>query len=125
MPYQVPDFNLTAAVWVPGNDPIGNPPDFPAVPCQVYRNSRSQSGSQAMLRIPAAFASIPLPGDSGLTFDLFFEVPVGSGAYYRADRGLWMHRGFPNEYIGVLANPVVRNAFDNGFIFSDSDTDLV
>lgn len=125
MPYNVPDFNLTAAVWLPGNDAKYNPPDFPSVPAQVYRTSRGLQTSQAMIRIPASFSNIAMPGDSSQTFDIIIEVPVGSATYYRVDRGLWMHRGFPNEYIACISNPVVRNQFDNGWIFSDSDTDLV
>ena len=125
MPYNVPDFNLLAAFWLPTSNALTDPPDFPNVPVQLYRSSRAQTSSQVQIRIPESYSTIPMPGDSGVTVDLICECPFGAGAYYRVDHGLWMHRGLPNEYILALSNPVVRNALNTQWIFSDSDTDLV
>lgn len=125
MPYQVPDFNLDAAFWISPANPNSDPADFPSVPAQLYRNSRHADVPQVYIRIPASFANIPFPRDStSAGTNPIVECPVGSGAFYLVGRGLWMHRGFPNEYIAVFASPIWNDGTPP-FPTSVSDSDLI
>jgi len=123
MAYETPDFNLTAAIWLNPNDPLTDPADFPSVPAQLYRNGRQVEGSGAQMRIPAAFDNIPFPSASTSSpTNPIAECPVGSGSYYLIGRGLWIHRGFDNEYISVLVTPLIPDAaLPWNFAVSDGD----
>jgi len=125
MAYEPPNFNLTAAFWINPHDPNSSAADFPSVPAQLYRNSRHADVPQVYIRIPVDFANIPFPRDStSASTNPLCECPVGSGSFYLVGRGLWMHRGFPNEYIAVFASPVYNDG-TIPFPTSVSDADLL
>lgn len=116
MAYQTPQFNLLASIW-DCRFPTDGGADWTMVPCQKYILSRmsldvtppTQAGwwerhtPPIQLRFPithAAFFGPPAEWEH-----LCFEVPEGSGQYYRTQFSEIQHQGFPNEYAIILATP--------------------
>lgn len=102
MAYTVPDFNVLCDVWSVGTVPDDDAPAFENVACQFYIYSRGSWDIQPCelelyhppigVRFPVAAAT---PWEDGQVF----EVPPGSGRYYRARFKERVHLGFPNEYL--------------------------
>lgn len=98
--YNLPDFNLLGDVWIGLNTPgSGNPPNFVAIPCQIYKNSRGDTADagNVTIRTPSSTTLTLLPND-------IWEIPQGSGRYFFASNGLRIHEGFPNEYWAQIAH---------------------
>ena len=122
MAFNPPDFNLLGAWWVVlvGHSPAVAPPDFADIPMQLYRPSRDHDTLGAvMIRMPQAYEFLEGPLSYTTGVRPFIECPQGSGNYYLVGSLVWMHRGFPNEYIVAMANPCT----DTGALRS-SDGDL-
>jgi len=123
MPYTLPDFNLFMDWWDHPDVPVTDPASIEDIPCQLYRNSRGGDTNtpRAQIRISVDWVGILImPTTSGAAGNPCVECPKGSGAYYRIDRGEWVHRGFPNEYLTCDATPCTIP----GKTAVDSDTDL-
>jgi len=116
MAYQPPVFNLVCNIW-DCTWPADDDPTWTDVPVQKYIRSRMSLdvSPQAadgfwrvytppiQLRFPrnhSAFMAIPATWNHSC-----FEVPAGSGQYYRAYWQEVQHQGFPNEYAIILVNP--------------------
>jgi len=116
MVYSVPQFNLLARIW-DCRFPADGDPDWEDVPVQKYIRSRMSLdvGPQVeagwwqnwtppiQLRFPRdhlAFVDPP-----ALWSHLSFEVPAGSGQFYRAQWQEVQHQGFVNEYAIILVTP--------------------
>ena len=113
MAYTTPTFNLLAHIW-DCKTPADGVQQWSNVPCQKYILSRmSVSASPqsiadywktypppVQLRFPRSHAAFtPIP--SAWTH-LVFEVPAGSGQYYRCFWRDVQHQGFVNEYAIIL-----------------------
>lgn len=123
MPYNPPDFNLFGDWWnaATGNGPSTGPPNHTNIPMQLYRNARTyDTEAYVMIRIDASWATV-LQGPLNFTTGNrpFIECPQASGNYYLVGSLVWMHRGFPNEYIMALANPCTAAG-----AIRDSDNDI-
>jgi len=116
MAYSVPQFNLLANIW-DCRFPADGAADWDDVPCQKYIRSRMSLdvGPQVeagwwqnwtppiQLRFPrnhVAFIDPP-----AMWTHLSFEVPAGSGQFYRCQWQEVQHQGFPNEYAIILVTP--------------------
>lgn len=116
MAYTVPQFNLLAKIW-DCKFPSAGAADWSSVPVQKYVLSRmsldatppsapdwwKQYTPPVTLRFPighAAFSGPPSSWDH-----VCFEVPSGSGQYYRAYWQEIQHQGFPNQYAIILVTP--------------------
>lgn len=99
--YTLPTFNLVADAWVAPNAPNLDVADIPNVPVQKYISSRAAFDIQPMellAWVPPVYLRID-PAFGGLHADVWvWEVPQGSGVYYRARWKDLIHEGFPNEY---------------------------
>jgi len=89
--YTIPDFNLLGDWWVFPNTPSAGAATLTGIPVQKYVFSRVPPWTQPQIR----FAPNALPtmnnGD-------IWEVPAGSGRYWKAAAWGIFHEGFPNEY---------------------------
>jgi len=125
MAFTPPVFNLDMDWWNPPPFPSAMPtpaPNFYLPEVQLYRNSRnadSNTGRAAIRTSIILLVGLTLPTVAGAAGNPIVECPAGSGAFYRIERGEWMHRGFPNEYISMDATP----CFSNGTRI-ETDTDL-
>jgi len=120
--YTPPDFNLVADLWFFPNVPVIDPPDIVDIPCQLYRYSRDTVNSPiAYIRIPDTYSSVDWPNTAGIAANPIMEVVQGSERYYRVDRALWMHLGFPNQYIELQAVPIGNLASIGTTLDSDRD----
>lgn len=99
MGFFLPNFNLLGSAWRAATPPSSGLPPFVAnKKVQLYTNPRD-------LYWGGYIASIRTGVDLSLslfTLDVW-EVPVGSGRYFRVGGELWMHRGFVNEYWALQA----------------------
>jgi len=120
MAYSAPQFNLLASIW-DCQFPVDGFPDWEEVPCQKYIRSRMsldtllpdaagwfrQWSPPIQLRFPRdhiAFSGIPSSWSH-----VVFEVPAGSGQFYRTRWQEVQHQGFPNEYAIILVDPCDEN----------------
>ena len=101
MPYTLPNFNLLCDIYDPGHSPgNGDPPDFMAIPCQVYIPTRANPGAVLTLRLPSDIPALqlitgttpPLGTGSGIVIDGFSNVFFAASSACRV-----VHAGFPNE----------------------------
>lgn len=114
MAYRLPLFNLLANIW-DCSTPADGDPTWVNVPCQKYIRSRMMLDvtPQAeadwwmlwqppiQLRCPSDHAAFSgRPHDWSHTI---YEVPAGSGQYYRIFWSELQHQGFPNEYAVQVA----------------------
>jgi len=121
MAFYLPNFNLSASWWKFGDTPADDFPTETEIPCQVYRLAKQPSvQSIATLRIPIEYSFLEFPATFGVLSNPIVECPEGSGTYYRIQGCVWMHRGFPNEYLAMRGDPCL----DNGVTIA-SDTDLL
>jgi len=116
MAYQPPVFNLVCNIW-DCNWPEDADPDYTDVPCQKYIRSRmsldvSPQAADGFWRVYTPPIQLRFPrnheaftGPPALWPHNCFEVPAGSGQYYRAYWQEVQHQGFPNEYAIILVNP--------------------
>jgi len=116
MAYTVPNFNLLASIW-DCRFPADGAADWEDVPVQKYLRSRMSLdvGPQVeagwwqnwtppiQLRFPRDHEAFMDP--PALWNHLSFEVPAGSGQYYRCQWQEVQHQGFPNEYAIILVTP--------------------
>jgi len=114
--YQPPVFNLVANIWA-CTWPEDADPDYTDVPCQKYIRSRmsldaSPQAADGFWRVYTPPIQLRFPrqhtaftGPPALWPYNCFEVPAGSGQYYRAYWQEVQHQGFPNEYAIILVNP--------------------
>lgn len=102
MAFSLPNFNLTADVWDPGHAPgLGDPPDFTAVPCQLYVLSKVSSTAIYQLRTPSnipgfqlVVGTTPPAGSASVV-----EISSFPGVYWAvAFNAAVVHAGFLNEY---------------------------
>lgn len=113
MAYTPPQFNLFASIWE-CRVPDDGDPDWTNVPVQKYIFSRlafdvspqTFSGwweawqPPIALRFPRNHAAFL--GNPQAWPHVAFEVPEGSGQFYRTSWREVMHQGFPNEYAIIL-----------------------
>lgn len=107
MAYTLPNFNILCDVWILPAKPADGPPTHVDIPCQLYRNSRlaDNNSPRAQLRLSTLSSPLVPTSGSGAAGNPIVECPSGSGNFYRAERGEFMHRGFPNEYVSVDVTP--------------------
>jgi hypothetical protein len=125
MAFTLPDFNTTFDLWVYPNGPGVGAADLSNIPCQLYRNSRGGDSNtpRAQLRMSTTDALlIAFPPVSGALGNPRIECPSGSGNFYRIDRGEFLHKDFPNEYVQADVTPC--NA-TTPWATIDSDTSLL
>jgi hypothetical protein len=106
MPYTLPVFNRRYDFWTAAHNPLVDPPDAAAVPCQPYINSRS----------PLHVHLNPNPSD---LWSIILRLPLGvytphgrdvaadvavPGVFWRVTWVYNIHIGFPNEYLVALVN---------------------
>lgn len=122
MSYRLPNFNLLCNIWLCNNVPSGGGADESFVPVQKYILSRpgteiamnSGSGANWWLSWPPPivlrFARDGVYSGGRQTWQgSFFEVPMGSGQYYRTFWHEVQHEGFPNEYAMVIVSQCDEN----------------
>jgi len=100
--YVMPDLNLMCNRWPSGTTPSGGP-FLEALPCQLYESSVFYSGGQLVqVRLGwlswTGTISIVQSGAADI-----FEVPAGSGRFYKGWAMVPMHEGFPNQFLAVSA----------------------
>ncbi len=93
--YIDPVFNLVGDFWANPHKPSGGPADVVGISVQKYVNSLIQAITEPQLRIPPLSVPVMTVGD-------IWEVPQGSGRYWKALAQGSVHEGFPNEYWCVL-----------------------
>lgn len=90
--YTLPDFNLVGDHWFHPRTPAMGVADEVDIPCQLYLwygNPINQFN--LTIRIPKGSSALMVFGD-------MWEIPQGSGRYYRVNSVGIIHQGFPNEY---------------------------
>lgn len=104
MAFSLPNFNLTCNIWDPGHSPgAGDPPDFSAVPCQLYVFSRTNILPGYMLRIPKGITGLTLTAGTFLGAGSGFELSGMPGHFFSTlTRPFIVHCGFPNEYYATM-----------------------
>lgn len=100
MPYSLPTFNLLFDLWTAPNTPGGGPPSFTGKYCQPYIWSKAASPAPPRLCIRMAIDLVHT-----YTVNDIFEIPTGSGRYFKARLYFRMHEGFINEYWACHADP--------------------
>lgn len=101
--YTLPNFNLTCDIYGAVTPPPAGPILWPAVPCQMYINSRMAAygnGNGNILRIaynPAIVLIGPQPWAA--LSGMIINCPIGSASYYEILFADVVHRGFPNQYV--------------------------
>jgi len=121
MAYTLPQFNVDVRVWLYPNEPLIDPPDFPNIPCQLYRASLvTASLPLAQIRVDPATNLGTAPITPGALGNPICECPIGSGDYFKIDGITWIHRGFPNEYIIWRVSPNQPVVGTGGSISSDT-----
>lgn len=125
MSYSVPQFNLLANIW-DCRFPSDGDPDWFDVPVQKYIRSRmsldtSPQAADGFWRVYAPPIQLRFPRSHlaftgvAATWDhACFEVPAGSGAFYRTYWREIQHEGFPNEYAIILVNPCTSDGLATG-----------
>jgi len=116
MSYTVPQFNLVANIW-DCQFPADGDPDWTDVPVQKYLRSRMSldvepQATDGFWRKYAPPIQLRFPRDHDAFLGIaaswshvVFEVPAGSGAYFRTRWQEIQHEGFPNEYAIILVTP--------------------
>jgi len=116
MSYTPPNFNLLANIW-DCQFPADGDPDWEDVPVQKYIRSRMSLDTSPQVldgfwRVYAPPIQLRFPRDHDAFLNVpalwnhaVFEVPAGSGQFYRSYWQEVQHQGFPNEYAIILVNP--------------------
>ena len=89
--YVHPDYNLVADFWQFGNFPVSSPPDVVGVNVQLYVSSVFGPMNQPQLR----FSSTSIPA---MYIGDIWEIPQGSGQFWKCVTWGVCHLGFPNEF---------------------------
>lgn len=103
--FVLPSFNLEASVWIHPNVPATDDADFTAVACQKYLASRAHGIDSDYTESLYWAPHIIIRAASGIDWGgvpWIWEIPTGSGKYYRLSWRELMHEGFPNEYEGFF-----------------------
>lgn len=104
MAFTLPNFNLLADRWVSPNTPAAGAPDFLAIPCQLYVNSRGLldiTPGDFTAWVPPIYIRLQVGAIPPVKDDIYEVIP-GSADYYKVRWTQSIHKGFPNEYIVVL-----------------------
>ena len=111
MPYTLPSFDLTVNQWraAAGFPPVGPPAASPPANLAWGRRVAVPStGGTGTLGVVLMTMTLLVPTgvhvvcDRNLTAADSFEVPAGSGRFYRAAFADYIGLGFSNEHIGVV-----------------------
>lgn len=114
MAYRLPNFNLLCNAWACNQTPTNDPPTWEDVPCQLYVVSRPNVSVTPSYTndyyVEWNFPIVIRGPRTEQPFDSYanqmgagiWEVPVGSGNYYRTLMSEVVHMGFPNEYMAVV-----------------------
>jgi len=101
MPFTLPDFNITADVWFSPNDPFTGPADQTGINVQFYIPSRGLldiTPGSFNDWVPPLYLRIDPTAAPLNVLAWIWEVPSGTGKYYRVRFKETMHVGFTNEY---------------------------